>query len=422
MRVLFIHQNMPGQYKHLARALAAKPGNDVAFITKPKKPEVPGVTKVIYKLAREPAKETHRYLQNAEAGVLHGQAAARAAYKLKEKGFTPDIICAHPGWGEALFLKDVYPNVPLLNYCEFYYQPRGSDLDFDPKRKIQLDDYARIRPKNTVQLLSVASCDWGISPTRWQKEQFPREYLNKISIIHDGVDAEVARPDPEATARLPNGIVLTPKDEVVTYVARNLEPYRGFPTFMHAVEEVCRRRPNTHFLIVGGDDVSYGARLPDGRTHREKILSEVTIDPARVHFTGRIPYDKFLRVLQVSSVHVYLTYPFVLSWSMLEAMAAECLVVGSDTAPVREVIDDGKNGLLVDFFSPKAIADRIDEVLDHKDRMQEIRRRAHRVVLQRYELKACLAKQVRLLETLAAGRRPDAGRKPSSGRPRRRRK
>lgn len=400
MRVLFIHQNCPGQYKHLSRLLALEKNNQVLFVTQPDKPNIPGVTKVEYKARREPSKSIHRYIRQFEAGVLNGQAVARAAYDLKSKGFVPDIVCAHPGWGEALYIKDVFPNSPLLNYCEFYYRPFGSDVGFDPEYPIGLDDLARVRTKNAVNLLSLEGCDRGVSPTRWQRDQFPKEFRQKITVVHDGVDTEVACPRPDATFELPDGLTLGRNHEVVTYVARNLEPYRGFPTFMRAVAELCRRRPQCHFLVVGGDGVSYGRGARDGLTYREQMLSEVTVDESRVHFLGKLPYNRFIEVLQVSSVHVYLTYPFVLSWSMLEAMAAGCLIVGSDTAPVAEVITDGKNGLLADFFSHVSVANRVEEVLDHKDRMENLRRRARQTVLERYKLSTCLERHLRVMESL----------------------
>ena len=408
MKIVFMHQNFPGQYKHLARFLAADSDNDVRFVTKPKAVEIPGVAKHTYKLHREPRKGVHHYIASLEKAILHGQAAARVLLALKNNGYKPDIIFAHPGWGESLYAKDVYPDVPLLNYFEFYYRAVGSDVGFDPELAPTLDDFCRIRTKNTANLLSLEACDAGISPTKWQRKQFPQEYLYKISQIHDGVDTKVARPDGEARLELPNGKTVGRGDEVVTYVARNLEPYRGFPIFMRAVEEVCKRRPHCQIVIVGGDGVSYGRRPPKGKTYRSIALSEVTIDPDRVHFLGYVPYNKFLKVLQVSSVHVYLTYPFVLSWSMLEAMAAECLIVGSDTPPVAEVLREGKNGLLVDFFSHQAIADRIDEVLDHKDRLAELRKNARKTVVEKYELTHCMNKQVKLLQDLAGGKLPKA--------------
>ncbi len=406
MKILFVHQNCPGQYKHLAPALAARKGWDVRFLTRPGKPDVVGVKKVEYELAREPAKETHRYIKNLESAVLYGQAAARAAEKLRQSGFVPDVIVGHAGWGETMYLKDVFPTSRLLGYFEFYYRAYGSDVDFDRDRKVNLDDRARIRTKNAAQFISLEAADWGVSPTIWQKAQLPREFHGKISVIHEGIDTETVKPNAAAGIVLPNGLELKKSDEVVTYVARNLEPYRGFPQFMRAVEEICRRRPQAHVLIVGSDGVSYGRRLPDGQTYREQALKEVEIDPERVHFLGRLSYEHYLKVLQVSSVHVYLTYPFVLSWSMLEAMASECLIVGSDTAPVQEVIRDGENGLLVDFYDPVATAGRVDEVFDHEDRMAGIRTRARRTIVRSYSIDKCLRDQIRMVESLGEGRRP----------------
>ncbi len=404
--------------------MASKPGNKVAFITQTGKPDIPGVAKFEYQPKRKPSPETHYYIRSFEAGILNGQGVARTALALKNKGFTPDIVCAHPGWGESLYIKDIYPDVPLLNYCEFYYRTAGADVGFDPENPVKLDDQTRVRTRNALHLLSIESCDQGVSPTQWQRAQYPEVYRDKIAVIHDGINADAACPDANATVTLSNGPTLTRNDEVVTYVARNLEPYRGFPTFMRAVAEVCARRPNCHFLIIGGDEVSYGRRLSGGRTYRQKMLSEVAVDPKRVHFLGRVPYKRFINVLQVSSAHVYLTYPFVLSWSMLEAMAAGCLVIGSDTAPVTEVVTEGKNGLLVDFFSPTGIADRIDEVLNHKNRMEALRTKARETVLERFALRDCLQKQVAMMEDLCNGERPGArkaddvkkaGKKPAAG-------
>ncbi len=405
MRVLFIHQNCPGQYRYLSRFVASKPENKVVFITQRGKPDIPGVAKFEYEPRRKPSPETHYYIRSFEAGILNGQGVARTALALKNKGFKPDIVCAHPGWGESLYIKDIYPDVPLLNYCEFYYRAAGADVGFDPANPVKLDDQTRVRTRNALHLLSIESCDQGVSPTQWQRDQFPDVYRDKIAVIHDGINTEAACPKADATFTLPDGRVLSRSDEVVTYVARNLEPYRGFPTFMRAVAEVCSRRPNCHFLIVGDDGVSYGRRLPGGQTYRQKMLSEVKIDPQRVIFLGRVSYSRFINVLQVSSAHIYLTYPFVLSWSMLEAMAAGCLVIGSDTQPVTEVIAEGKNGLLVDFFSPAAVADRIDEVMEHKDRMADLRARARETVLERYKLEDCLRRQVAAMEDLCNGNR-----------------
>ncbi|MGQ9368578.1 glycosyltransferase family 4 protein [Azospirillum sp. ST 5-10] len=407
MKILFIHQNMPGQYKHLARLMAEDKANQVAFITREGKPDMAGVQKSTYKPSREPHPSTHHYLRLLEGHVLYGQGVVRAALSLQQRGFRPDVICAHTGWGEAMFIKDVFPDSPLLAYCEFYYRARGADIGFDPESAPDVDKMARTRCRNAHMLIGMEAMDWGVTPTRWQWSLHPEPFRERISVIHEGVDTELCRPDETATLPLPDGTVLTRRDEVITYVARNLEPYRGFPTFMRALEEVCRRRPNARVVVVGGDEVSYGSAPADAANWREKMLAEVRIDPTRVHFLGKVPYDRFLRVLQVSRAHVYLTFPFVLSWSMLEAMAAGCLIVGSDTAPVAEVIEDGRNGLLVDFWDPRAVADRLDAVLDHPDHMAGLRAAARRTVQERYDLRSvCIPAQMKLIEDVAARRRP----------------
>lgn len=406
MRIVFLHQNMPGQFKHLARKLAENEKNKVVFITKRKDRDIPNVTRVTYEPKRGAANETHRYLRMAEEGILHGQQVARVALTLREKGFTPDVIVAHPGWGEALYLKDIWPDAPLLNYFEFYYHAMGADVGFNPEEKVEIDDYCRIRTKNIVNFMALESADAGLCPTEWQYRQNPEEYKYKISVIHDGVDTFKCTPNLGAQLKMPNGKILGRRDEVITYIARNLEPYRGFPWFMEAVQEIQKRRPNAHVIIVGGDGVSYGRPLGNGKTYRQEAMEKVKIDPDRTHFLGNVPYNVFLSILQVSSAHVYLTYPFVLSWSMIEAMSSGCLVIGSRTPPVEEAIRDRVNGMLVDFFKPMEVADRVDEVMDHKDRFAEIRERARQTVLDNYDLEKCMAKQLTLIKNLALGHRP----------------
>lgn len=406
MRILFIHQNCPGQYKHIAKQLAANKKNQVVFIGKRNDRRIENCTHMVYKPKRTPSQHTHPYIRLAEDGILHGQQVARACIQLKEKGFVPDVIVAHPGWGESLYVKDIFPNAPLLNYFEFYYHSTGADVGFDAEEEITVDDRCRIRTKNLVNLLALEAADAGMSPTFWQYQQNPAEFHYKISVIHDGVDTRACRPNPEVKVQLPSGIVLSRKDEVVTYVARNLEPYRGFPQFIKAVELLQKERPQAQVIVVGADGVSYGRKPKEGGTWKEKCLKEVSLDMERVHFLGSVPYDQFTRVLQVSQAHVYLTYPFVLSWSMMEAMASGCLIIGSRTPPVQEVIEDGRNGLLVDFFKPEQIVEKICQVMDHPDRMQEQREAARQFVIDNYELEKCIAGQITLIKNLVNGHRP----------------
>ncbi len=324
--------------------------------------------------------------------------------RLKAGGFTPDIILAHIGWGEALYCKDVFPGTPLLGYCEFYYHSQNSNADFDPEFPMTQDDALRIRTQNAPLLLSLTAIDCGISPTPWQKSLFPLEYQNRIEVLHEGVDTDVVAPDPKVALTLPDGRELHVGQEIITYAARNLEPYRGFHSFMRAVPEICRRRPHCLILIEGGDGVSYSPRLPQGQTYRERMLMEAPVDPRRVIFLGNAPFERHLRLLQISAVHIYLTVPFVLSWSLLEAMATQTVVIASDTPPVRDVIEDGRNGLLVDFFSPRRIADRVDEVLDHPDRMTAIARAAREYVQRHYSVRDSLDRYQEIIAMLTRQR------------------
>jgi len=410
VKVLFIHQNFPGQYRHLAAALAADSGNQVVAVGDAqeagKRERIPGVHLHCYESSQGATPSTHAYIRNLESGVRRGQQVCRLILKLRAGGFVPDVICCHPGWGEGLYVKDVYPNAKVLGYFEFFYHGTGADVGFDPEFPESLDDQLRVRTKNTVQLLSLASMDWGISPTRWQWSLYPPEYRQKISVIFDGIDTDEIRPAPEISVGLAERIRLTRNDEVITFVSRALEPYRGIHTFIRALPELLRRRPNARVIVVGTDQVSYGKSLEQG-SYRRRYLDEIgqKLDLSRVHFTGWLPRHRLNDVLQLSSVHVYLTYPFVLSWSMLEAMSTDTLVIGSRTAPVQEIIEDGRNGLLVDFFQPLEIADAVDRVLSHPDRMQCLRDEARRTIQQNYDLKTvCLPKQLKLLRALADGR------------------
>jgi glycosyltransferase involved in cell wall biosynthesis len=365
MHVLFIHQNYPGQFVHLALSLSRMPGNTVVAIGENKPRPDFGYPVFGYDAPQVAAAQTHHYIRDYEVQIRRGQHVFRICRKLKARGFVPDVICAHPGWGESLFLKDIFPTAHVIVHCEFYYHGQGSDMNFDPEYPADIDGLLKVRIKNSTQLQAMVASDAGISPTQWQKSQYPSVFWPKIHVCHDGIDTDKVCPDRGAVLTLDDEHgVLTADDEVVTYVARNLEPYRGFHSFMRAVPHIQHMRPNAQIVVIGGDDVSYGRRLADGVTYRQALLKEVQgIDPDRVHFLGRVPYSVYLSALQISSVHVYLTYPFVLSWSCLEAMSAGCIVIASDTSPVREVVTNGKTGLLVDFFDSKKIADRVSDVL-----------------------------------------------------------
>lgn len=377
MKVLFIHQNFPGQFRHIAAHLAKQPDVHVLAIGREQAQGLPGIRLLRYKPHRAASRHTHPYARTFEDGVLHGQQVLRLLLNLKAKGYQPDVIVAHPGWGETLYAKEAFPNVRLIHFCEYYYQTSGADAGFDPEFPLDKNDMARIRSRNALHLLNLENCDQAITPTHWQHSLHPKAYQEKIQVIHEGIDTANLGPDSNATLQLPNGQILKAGDPVVTYVARNLEPYRGFHSFIRALPQVLKQHPTCQVVIVGGDGVSYGSQPKDAPNWRTKLLAENPVDLSRVHFLGKVPYETYKKVLQVSAVHVYLTYPFVLSWSLLEAMASGCLIVGSDTAPVREVIMDGENGFLVDFFKSKQLADRILQGLAKPEAYHELRKAAH---------------------------------------------
>jgi glycosyltransferase involved in cell wall biosynthesis len=405
MKILFVHQNFPAQYRWLATALGTDKRWQVMALgdasNLKKRQRLPGVSVSAYPPPAPASSRTHHYVRPLEGAVRRGQAVVRACLELKKRGFVPDIIYAHPGWGEALFLKDVFPEARLTLYCEFYYRAQGADVAFDPEFPATLDDTFRVRIKNAVSLLSLETADSGISPTRWQRDAFPDIFRRRIAIVHEGVDTDILKPEPRAEVVLEGkNVTLTCGDEVITYVARNLEPYRGFHIFMRALPDILRRRPRAHVLIVGADGVSYGEQLPKGETYRKKLLNEVgkDLDMSRVHFLGQVPYATLIRIYQVSSVHVYLTYPFVLSWSVLEAMAAGCPVIASRTAPVEEVISDGRNGFLTDFFDQAALAAQVQEVLERGKEIAKVREWARRTIVENYDLRrVCLPRHLKLL-------------------------
>lgn len=402
MRILFIHQNFPGQFRHIAKALADDPANEVVGVGQANnlqgRPALhPRVRVLGYATHGSAHKETHHYLRDFESHIRRGQSVARLLLKLRdETGFQPDVVIAHPGWGEGLFLQDIFPSTKIIQYVEYYYHGQGGDVGFDPAFPSTLDDVLRVRIKNSTQLHSLLGCHQGIAPTAWQKSRYPADLQHKIQVIHDGIDTDAVKPDPGAWVSI-NGQRLAAGDEIVTYVARNLEPYRGFHSFIRCLPALQRRRPQAKVVIVGGDDVSYGQRPPGGQTYRQRYCAEVqdAVDWSRVFFVGKLPYADYLKVLQVSAAHVYLTYPFVLSWSMLEAMAAGCLLVASNTAPVTEVLRDQHNGLLVDFFDHEELAERVAQVLAQPDAYQALRAQARRTVVERYDLKTvCLPKML----------------------------
>ncbi len=408
MKILFIHQNFPGQFKFLAPALV-KQGHEVhaMIMQKIDVSEWQGVSLHPYFPNRGTSPSIHPWVSDFETKTIRAEAAFKNALALKEKGFSPDLIIAHHGWGESLFLKEVWPNAKLAIYCEFYYHPQGTDVGFDPE--FPSEDTAepcRLRLKNLNNLLHFDIADAGISPTYWQASTFPKPFRDKITVIHDGIDTKKLIPNPSVTLTINKKLKLTKADEIITFVNRNLEPYRGYHVFMRALPELLKRRPKAHVLIVGGDDVSYGARPKNGGKWKDIFIQEIkdqisSEDWRRVHFLGNIPYENFIPLLQLSMVHVYLTYPFVLSWSLLEAMSVGCAIVASNTQPLHEAIKHDDTGLLVDFFDTKSLTDEICNLIQNPTKRKMLGESARKFAIEHYDLESsCLPKQLTWVNSL----------------------
>ena len=379
----------------IATHLAKDPANRVVAIRQAPNVELENVGTMAYQVARGSSKDIHPLLSEWEAKILRAEATVKSAQLIKKQGFNPDVIVAHPGWGEALLLKDIWPQAKYLGYFEYFYSATGQDVNFDPEFRVDSQQaLAKLRLKNTVNLHALNDMDSGITPTHWQRNTYPEWARGMIEVMHEGIDTLFFAPNDKQTLTIPNkGITLTSKDEVITYAARYLEPTRGFHVFMRALPELLRRRPKAHVIIMGNEEGGYGP-APDGyASWREMLMQEVgwQLDPDRVHILGRLPKEHYRNVLQLSKVHVYLTYPFLLSWSMLEAMATGALLVASDTAPVQEIIQDDKNGLLVDFFDQDALVGRIEEALTLPKRKATALRKAGRSTIEReYNVDQCL--------------------------------
>ena len=405
MKFLFVHQNMPGQYRELVQWLANKKEHEIVFLTQRKKPPAfDGVKTVIYKphhVANEKAYGLARTWENATGS---GFGAAQAAKKLRDEGFMPDIIIGHVGWGELTFIKEIYPDVPVIGFFEYFYSTNGGPVGFDPESPVSEHAPYLMAAHNAVPLVNIEVVDLGHCPTYWQRDRFPKSFHDRVYVCHDGIRTEAMLPNPSVELTLGRlDKAITREDEIVTFMARNLETTRGFHQFMRALPKIQAARPNVRFLIIGGNDTSYGGKSKHAGGLRGQMEAEVgaNVDWEKVHFLGQVPYEDYQKIIQVSRCHIYLTMPFVLSWSLLESMSMQSTILASDVAPVREAMTHGETGLLVDFFDPDALAVQVTDLLENPSAYAHIGRNARKHVVETYDfLTVCLPEHLRQINTL----------------------
>jgi glycosyltransferase involved in cell wall biosynthesis len=406
MNFLFIHQNSPGQFVHLAKKLSSL-GHQVRFLSLVPYPSSQNET-FVYSITRQSTENIHPWMIDFESQLIRAEGVLNYTRNLRNAGYSPDVIYFHPGWGEAFFLNLIWPDCKKIAYCEYYYNVNNFDVGYDPEfgtKEVNIE--AKIQIKNLANEMQFPIADIGICPTYWQKSSYPKHFQEKIHVVHDGIDTAICKPKEDVFLEIlrPDGIAVRfdHGDPILTFVNRNLEPYRGYPSFMRALPFILQAIPNLQVLIIGGDGRGYGGIPEQGGSWKNLLLKEVyeKIDLRRLHFLGMVDYESYLKVLQLSTVHIYLTYPFVLSWSLLEAMSVGTCIVGSDTGPVREIIKNEQNGVLVDFFDHQGLAQSVIDLFKNPLKRAQLGQLARKTICHSYDLNTvCLPKQIALIESL----------------------
>jgi glycosyltransferase involved in cell wall biosynthesis len=359
--VLFVHNNFPAQFRDLAVQLVALGVPCLGIAQQHGQPEAPGVPMLRYGLPRGTTPGILPLAVRAEADLIRGGMALKAAQRARDQGFEPDVIVGHTGWGETVFLHEVWPQARQVLYPEFIYAGRGRDIGFDPEfRPLTEEMVLQGEAKNAISVLSLTRAEAIVCPTPYQASTLPAVFQPRVRIIHEGVDLAALRPGPAEPFALDDGRLIAPGAPVITHVNKNMEPLRGLHILARALPRLLAEVPEAQVLLIGQVGTGgYAGQAPDGKTWKDVCFEGLDIDPARVHVLGRVPHARMIAALRRSTAHVYYTYPFVLSWSLAEAMALGCYVIGSDTAPVRDAIEDGVNGRLLPFFDPAALSEAL---------------------------------------------------------------
>jgi glycosyltransferase involved in cell wall biosynthesis len=399
--VLFVHNNFPGQFRSLAMSLVTR-GVDCVAIGSATSPGVQGVRIGRYVLDRGTTPDIFNFAVRAEADLIRGNNALRVARALKAQGFEPQVIVGHPGWGETVFLREVWPNARQVLFSEFFYQSRGLDVGFDPEfHRDDEEEPLRVHAKNAVMALALTGADAIVAPTEFQASALPPVFRSLARVIHEGVDVDAIRPGAAAPFDLPDGRVIQPGTPVITYANNHMEPMRGLHIFARALPRLMEQVPEAQVLAFGNQGSRpYGGSPPGGGTWQELIFRDLPVDTARLHFMGKTPHEILLAAFRLSTAHVYYSYPFVLSWSLVEAMASGCYVIGSDTSPLHDAIEDGVNGRLLPFFDSHALSQALIEACRNPDKSDDLRKAARATAVERFSSRAGVEAWLSLLRQL----------------------
>lgn len=385
--VLFVHNNFPAQFRDLAQTLVGM-GVRCAAIGGAEAPGVPGVVLGRYSLSRGSTPGIFTPAIRPEADLLRAHGALGVARELKAQGFYPEVIVGHSGWGETVLLSEVFPEARQVLYPEFFYHGRGLDIGYDPELGAASDEAILLgKTKNAVMALALTDAAAIVAPTEFQASLLPDIFRPRMRVIHEGIDVEAIRPGQAEPFALDDGRVIAPGTPVITHINNNLEPLRGLHIFLRALPRLQAEVPDAQVLIIGREKTrGYGATAPDGRTWKDLMLEGVAdrLDMSRTHFLGKVPHARMLAALRLSTAHAYYTYPFVLSWSLTEALASGCYVIGSDTPPVRDAIEDEVNGRLLPFFDVDALSDALIQACRDPAAQAPLRAAARRTAVEKF--------------------------------------
>jgi glycosyltransferase involved in cell wall biosynthesis len=398
MRLLCVHQNFPGQFRDLAPALVAR-GHEVKAISNSHRASDERIEICRYDLPKPERDGIHKLTAEVDEWIRRSELVAQQAEQLRQRGWAPDVMLAHPGWGESLLLRDVFPSTPLVLWPELWLKPEHMGVAPD---QLGLEQKHYLRCKNGLLDAALAEAQAAVVPTAYQASCFPQRWQGLIELIHEGVPEQLFSLTRLDSLTLSETVTLAAGVPVVTFISRNLEPMRGFPTFMQALPRLQQLNPAVHVVIVGGDEVSYSAAPGEGQSWKQVLLDELNgqLDHSRIHWFGRIPHEELIKLYRRSNLHVYLSGAFVLSWSLTEVLACGTPVLAHANPMVNELIKPGVNGALYQG-PPAGLGQAMAELLENKAQLTRWGEACRTALEPTFRQEQCMEKLEKLLQGLS---------------------